>query len=444
MIGITQPIVKHSIAIERPDDVAQAVVDAIHIATSGPARAGADRPAGRHRRRARARRAGARAVPARLPPARAAERAPDARAPRRRSRRRGGRCSTPAAASSTPTRRASCASSRRLTGAPVTTTLMALGAFPASRPAVARDARHARHAASANWAMDEADLIVAVGARFDDRVTGAIDEFAPRREDRPHRHRRRPRSARTSPRTSRSSATPSSRWQALADAYGKLAPTERRLALVGADRGWQRGAPAAARAGDGCVDPRPRSTRCTTRSRRHDRHHRRRPAPDVGGQPPALRARRGAGSPAAGSGTMGFGLPAALGAAGAAPGRDRRVRVRRGLVPDERAGARDRRRGARCRSRSCCSTTRSLGMVRQQQDMFWGGRRSAVDLGATPDWELLAPRVRRGRRARSATATSRGRAGRDAGRAARRCCTSRSLRRPTACRCSGPAAPPGR
>jgi acetolactate synthase-1/2/3 large subunit len=31
-----------------------------------------------------------------------------------------------------------------------------------------------------------------------------------------------------------------------------------------------------------------------------------------------------------------------------------------------------------------------LGMVRQQQDMFWGGRRSAVDLGATPDWTALA------------------------------------------------------
>jgi acetolactate synthase-1/2/3 large subunit len=29
-------------------------------------------------------------------------------------------------------------------------------------------------------------------------------------------------------------------------------------------------------------------------------------------------------------------------------------------------------------------------MVRQQQDMFWGGRRSAVDLGATPDWPALA------------------------------------------------------
>ena len=31
-----------------------------------------------------------------------------------------------------------------------------------------------------------------------------------------------------------------------------------------------------------------------------------------------------------------------------------------------------------------------LGMVRQQQDLFWGGRRTAVDLGTSPDWELLA------------------------------------------------------
>ena len=31
-------------------------------------------------------------------------------------------------------------------------------------------------------------------------------------------------------------------------------------------------------------------------------------------------------------------------------------------------------------------------MVRQQQDMFWGGRRSEVDLGATPDWVALAGR----------------------------------------------------
>ncbi len=32
----------------------------------------------------------------------------------------------------------------------------------------------------------------------------------------------------------------------------------------------------------------------------------------------------------------------------------------------------------------------TLGMVRQQQDMFWGGRRQSVDLGMSPDWPLLA------------------------------------------------------
>jgi acetolactate synthase I/II/III large subunit len=32
----------------------------------------------------------------------------------------------------------------------------------------------------------------------------------------------------------------------------------------------------------------------------------------------------------------------------------------------------------------------SLGMVRQQQDLFWGGRRTAVSLGASPHWEALA------------------------------------------------------
>lgn len=32
----------------------------------------------------------------------------------------------------------------------------------------------------------------------------------------------------------------------------------------------------------------------------------------------------------------------------------------------------------------------TLGMVRQQQDMFWAGKRHAVDLGASPDWTLLA------------------------------------------------------
>jgi acetolactate synthase I/II/III large subunit len=62
---------------------------------------------------------------------------------------------------------------------PVTSTLMGLGAFPAPDPQwLGMLGMHGTRAA--NYAMDEADLIIAVGARFDDRITGKLSEFAPR------------------------------------------------------------------------------------------------------------------------------------------------------------------------------------------------------------------------------------------------------------------------
>jgi acetolactate synthase-1/2/3 large subunit len=74
-----------------------------------------------------------------------------------------------------------CAAFKRLihlTGAPCTLTLLGLGALPAS------DAQFlgmlGMHGSlEANLAMHEADLIVCVGARFDDRVTGRLDSFCP-------------------------------------------------------------------------------------------------------------------------------------------------------------------------------------------------------------------------------------------------------------------------
>ncbi len=63
--------------------------------------------------------------------------------------------------------------------APVTTTLMGLGAFPASHPlSMGMLGMHGTYAA--NHAIQEADLIIALGVRFDDRVTGRLDRFAPR------------------------------------------------------------------------------------------------------------------------------------------------------------------------------------------------------------------------------------------------------------------------
>ena len=65
-----------------------------------------------------------------------------------------------------------------LTGAPVTSTLMGLGAFPADHGDwLGMLGMHGTY--EANWAMNQADLIIALGARFDDRVTGRLDAFAP-------------------------------------------------------------------------------------------------------------------------------------------------------------------------------------------------------------------------------------------------------------------------
>jgi acetolactate synthase-1/2/3 large subunit len=66
-----------------------------------------------------------------------------------------------------------------LAAAPVTTTLMARGAFPDGHPlSLGMPGMHGTFPAVA--ALQEADLVVALGARFDDRVTGKLADFAPR------------------------------------------------------------------------------------------------------------------------------------------------------------------------------------------------------------------------------------------------------------------------
>ncbi|MGZ4169353.1 MAG: biosynthetic-type acetolactate synthase large subunit, partial [Solirubrobacteraceae bacterium] len=62
---------------------------------------------------------------------------------------------------------------------PVTCTVMGLGAFPGDHEQwLGMLGMHGTR--TANYAMDEADLIMAIGARFDDRITGKLSEFAPR------------------------------------------------------------------------------------------------------------------------------------------------------------------------------------------------------------------------------------------------------------------------
>ncbi len=66
----------------------------------------------------------------------------------------------------------------RILGIPVTTTLMGLGGFPGTDPlSLGMLGMHGTF--RANMAISHCDVILGVGARFDDRVTGKIDEFAP-------------------------------------------------------------------------------------------------------------------------------------------------------------------------------------------------------------------------------------------------------------------------
>src|SRR5580704_10921949 len=66
----------------------------------------------------------------------------------------------------------------KLTGFPITSTLMGLGAFPANdKQWLGMLGMHGTW--ESNWAMHDCDLMIAVGARFDDRITGRLDAFSP-------------------------------------------------------------------------------------------------------------------------------------------------------------------------------------------------------------------------------------------------------------------------
>src|ERR1700691_2141861 len=66
----------------------------------------------------------------------------------------------------------------KVTGFPVTSTLMGLGAFPAAdRQWLGMLGMHGTW--EANWSMHDCDLMIAVGSRFDDRITGRLDAFSP-------------------------------------------------------------------------------------------------------------------------------------------------------------------------------------------------------------------------------------------------------------------------
>jgi acetolactate synthase-1/2/3 large subunit len=177
--GMTAPIAKHVISVERVDDIAAAVTDACLIARTGrPGPVVLDVPADLLKAPARA-------------PCQPAEkvRLPGYQPVVTPNRRQLQRAATAIAVAQRPVLYAGggvvhADAHRELTrlaqhhDLPVVTTLMALGAFPAEdRRWLGMPGMYGTEAA--NRALHEADLIIAVGARFDDRVTGRLDSFAP-------------------------------------------------------------------------------------------------------------------------------------------------------------------------------------------------------------------------------------------------------------------------
>ncbi len=181
-VGISRPVTKWNVQIRRVEDVAPLVGKALRLTTEGrpgpvlvdfpkdmqnalalPSEADVDGHAG-----------AARAAAADTVPAASIERAAALLAKARRPvfYGGGGLINSGVEACDAFTRLV-----RRL-GAPCTLTLMGLGAYPADDPLfVGMLGMHGT--LEANLAMHEADLVVCVGARFDDRITGRLSDFCP-------------------------------------------------------------------------------------------------------------------------------------------------------------------------------------------------------------------------------------------------------------------------
>jgi len=176
--GITMPIVKHSFVIRHPAEIPRVVHEAFHIARTG--RQGPvliDMPVDLTRAEIDYQPITDVKLPGYQPTYEGNRKQIRLAAKAIAHARRpvlyvgGGVISADAAAELTE-----LATSDRL---PVTCTLNGLGAFPAPHEQwLGMLGMHGTR--TANYAMDEADLIVAIGARFDDRITGKLSEFAPR------------------------------------------------------------------------------------------------------------------------------------------------------------------------------------------------------------------------------------------------------------------------
>lgn len=178
--GITLPIVKHSYVVRDPKDMARIVAEAFYIASSGrpgPVLVDVPKDVGLEEFDYIPVEPGAVKLPGYRPtvkgnPRQIAQAVQLIRESRRPLLYVGGG----AIASNA---HAEIHQLAELFNIPVTTTLMGKGAFDENHP-LALGMLGMHGTAYANFAVSECDLLIAVGARFDDRVTGKLDEFASR------------------------------------------------------------------------------------------------------------------------------------------------------------------------------------------------------------------------------------------------------------------------
>jgi len=277
----------------------------------------------------------------------------------------------------------------RVDGLPVTCTLMGLGAFPAPDDQwLGMLGMHGTRAA--NYAMDEADLIVAIGARFDDRITGKLSEFAPRAKfvhidvDPAEISKNVPAHIPIVGDAKRILPRLTEEYRALSPEASRLAPWWDRIAA------WRRQHPLTFQdSSDSEIKP-----QYMIKALHEATGGEAIVTSDVGQHQmwtaqyyDFARPRRWINS--GGLGTMGFGLPAAMGAQVGCP--DELVVC----VAGDGSVQMNAQELATCAENGIpikvfVMNNGYLGMVRQWQELFWDRRYSHVDMGGFPDFVKLA------------------------------------------------------